>query len=280
MRRREFVGRVLGTLAAVPAFGACAASARTGAPSAEPVPRVRAAPSNAVLQLAPWGEELARDLDATLAAARALGVAAVEWPSPYAPFGRPRQEVRAALDRAGLWAASTMVGTGLLYRGWDRALEAARALGCTRVTASGPGPEERRTAADWPEMIDAYAAAAERARAGGLGFAVRTDAWMHAGADGHTPLAALLADAEATEVGVALDVRAAQSVGDAVGAARLVGPRLASLHLRPYDLEDRALVGALHAATSGAATRWIVMPEGGPRVGGERLRHALRAVRT
>lgn len=218
----------------------------------------RVPPPLVELQLGPLGRELARDLDATLAAVRALGVAAVELPSPYAPFDRAPAMVRAALDRAGLVAPGTLVGTGLLYRGWDRALDAARALGCTRVTCAPPLPEERRDARDWPELLDVYAAAAERAGAAGLAFAVRADAWMVVGTP-RAPLDALLASQRAARVRVALDVGAAREAGAGADALlRRLGPRAATLHVRAADA---GLLAALRAADAGA--RWVVVPDGG-----------------
>ena len=73
---------------------------------------------------------IARDLDGTLAAVAAIGYAEVELFSPYLSGARAPRAVRAALDRAGLAAVSTHVSSGLLYRGWDRHLAAAKAIGC------------------------------------------------------------------------------------------------------------------------------------------------------
>lgn len=241
MHRRAFVGWSIG-----------AGMAALGARPIGTMP-----PPLVELQLGPLGREIERDLDATLAAVRALGVAAVELPSPYAPFDRPSAALRAALDRAGLVAPGTVVGTGLLYRGWDRALDAARTLGCSRITCAAPAPEERRDARDWPELVDVYAAAAARASDAGLAFAVRADAWTLAGTP--MPLARLLGAANASRVGVGLDVAAAREAGvDAAATLRRLGRRATTLTVRA---SDAALLGALRGADAGA--RWVVVPDGG-----------------
>ena len=219
--------------------------------------------------MAPYAERLSRDLAGTLAAVRAAGARAVEWPSPYLPAGVPPAAVRAALDDAGLRVSGVQVGTGPLYRRWERALSAAAALGAPHIACAPPGPEERRSPEDWPELVAVLGHAAERARAAGLGFQVRADGWMLAGPPGATPLDRLLAAAGASGagVGVALDVRAARDAGvDPSAAIVRLGRRLGAILVRPADLSEGAgatLVAAVRAA--GAAPVWVAVPDAGAR---------------
>jgi sugar phosphate isomerase/epimerase len=271
MQRREFVVGLLGAGVACMAPSSGRPSSRgpsVATPSVRPM----------ALQLAPLLGDLARDLDATLAAVRALGVAVVELPSPYAPFDRAPAIVRGALDRAGLAAEGTLVGTGPLYRGWDRALDAARTLGCTRITCAGPSPDERRGPRDWQELLAVFAGAAERAKAMGLEFGIRADAWMLSGPAGDTPLDALLAAASARAVALTLDVRAAREAHvDPLATMARLGARVTVLHVRAADL-GATDEGTRLARAGQADAALVVVPDEGPGTGLERAARALDLV--
>ena len=272
MHRRDFLHGLLRAGAIVVALPACARAARRNTAAADPALE---------LQLGSLMGDMERDMAGTLASVRAAGVEIVELPSPYAPFGQPRGTVRAALDAAGLRAAGTLVGTGLLYRAWDRALDAARTLGCTRVTCGAPQPEERRSARDWPELLDVYGAAAERARAAGLSFALRTEPWMFDARAGTSPLQALLDAPAARRVGIALDVGGVRETRDALAdVVQRLGTRLVTAHVRAADVADAPGIAPLARLAATDAARWIITPDGGPGTITERVRRAHDAART
>ena len=272
MRRRDFLHGLLRASGATIVLPACARTAALGE-------RREAAPT-LELQLGPFRGDLERDMGGTLASVRAAGVAGVEMPSPYAPFGQPRAAVRAALDAAGLRAEGTLVGAGLVYRGWDRALDAARALGCTRVTCAAPQPEERRSERDWPELLDVYGAAAERARAAGMAFALRAEPWMFDARTGASPVQQLLDAPAARRVGLALDVGGVRETRVAIAElVRLLGTRLVTAHVRAADVTDATAVAPLVPRASTGAARWIVVPGGGAGTVTERARRAFDPAR-
>jgi hypothetical protein len=102
--------------------------------------------------------------DATLAAVAAIGYRDVVINDLYAPIN---------LSKAGLTASTVHVTTPLLYRGIDRHLAKAKALGCRYFVLGRVDPEERRTAQDWHELAALCNRAGEAARKAGLRFGYR-----------------------------------------------------------------------------------------------------------
>lgn len=113
------------------------------------------------------GLELNAYDDATLSAVAAIGYRDVVVNDLYAPA------LRAALQQAGLSASAVHVTTPLLYRGIDRHLAVARALGCKYFVCGRLDPEERRTPQDWHELAAVFNRAGEAARKAGLRFGYR-----------------------------------------------------------------------------------------------------------
>jgi hypothetical protein len=105
--------------------------------------------------------------DDTLRQVAAMGYRDVAIDDLYAPG------LRAALDRAGLKPSAVHVTTPLLYRGLDRHLAAAKALGCQYFVCGRVDPDERRTAQDWHELAALFNYAGAAARKIGLRFGYR-----------------------------------------------------------------------------------------------------------
>ncbi len=113
------------------------------------------------------GIELTAYDDSTLDAVAAKGYRDVVVDDLYAPG------LGAGLKRAGLAASAVHVTTPLLYRGIDRHLIAATALGCRYFVCGRVDPEERRTEQDWYELAALFNRAGEAAKKAGLRFGYR-----------------------------------------------------------------------------------------------------------
>ena len=240
MNRRRFLAAGLATLAASPA-------AR------------RPAPGTARLGLHLWAacDALARDLDGTLRAIAAAGYAEVELYSPYLLGGRSPRELRTALDRAGLAAVSTHVTTALLYRGWERHLEAARALGCRHVVCAHLAPEERRTARDWHELAALFDGAGEIARTAGLRFGYLAGAVDLTRVQERRPYDVLVAGTDPSRVHFELDLDSVERAGvdSAVLLDRAAG-RVVALHVG--DARDARLARFLDRAQAAGVDHLFV----------------------
>ena len=113
------------------------------------------------------GIELTGYDNRTLDAVAAQGYRDVAVNDLYAP------SLRATLARVGLSASAVHVTTPLLYRGIDRHLGAAAALGCRYFVCGRVDPEERRTPQDWHELAAVFNRAGEATRKAGLRFGYR-----------------------------------------------------------------------------------------------------------
>jgi sugar phosphate isomerase/epimerase len=108
---------------------------------------------------------------ATLSAVAAIGYRDVAVNNLYAPA------LRRALDNAGLHASAVHVTTPLLYRGIERHLAVAAALGCQYFVCGHLDPEERRTQQDWHELAAVFNRMGDATRKAGmrLGYRVQGD---------------------------------------------------------------------------------------------------------
>jgi sugar phosphate isomerase/epimerase len=116
------------------------------------------------------GIEVSMYDDATLRTIAGIGYRDVVLDDLYA-VERP------ALDRAGLSASAVHVTTPLLYRGIDRHLATAHALGCRYFVCGHLDPEEHRTQQDWHELAALFNRAGDTARKAGLrlGYRIQGD---------------------------------------------------------------------------------------------------------
>jgi sugar phosphate isomerase/epimerase len=118
------------------------------------------------VQLYTLRARLDADLDATLAALAGTGARHVELAGLY---GRTGEEMRAALDSAGLTAVAAHVGIDRFDHEPDAVLAEAEALGYTTIVV--PMVPHPASAAEAAEQVDRLRAAAAVAERGGLRFA-------------------------------------------------------------------------------------------------------------
>lgn len=245
MNRRRFLATgfvALSTAAASRVLGA--SRARVWGPTRRSLDRIG-------LQLSSVRDALVRDLDGTLTAVAGIGYAEVELFSPYLFGARAPRELRAALDRAGLAAVSTHVSTGLLYRGWERHLEAAKTLGCRYVVCGNVAPEERRTARDWHELAAVFNRAGEAARAVGLRFGYHNNDFEFAPVQGALPYDVLLMETDQTLVGFELDLAGvAKSGADPLATLERAASRFFALHVGDPAAVQRTAVGRSSSPTN------------------------------
>lgn len=249
-----------------PVLVTCAAPRRPASTTASP---------RLVLSLGAFAAALAREPGPTLDAARAAGAELVELPSPHPPPGSSLARLRQALDAAGLVVASARVGTGRLYRGWERTLDAAATLGCQALTCAAPQPDERPTARDWAELGELFARAGEAAAGARVELRVLVDAAWAASPGVGDPLRLVLRATEAAAVAFVVDTRgAAAAPDDALVLLRKGGRRVRGVVV---DGREGPGAPALAAARVVGAEEWIVAvadaDRGGPPFA--RVREAL-----
>jgi hypothetical protein len=169
------------------------------------------------------GLELNAYDDSTLGAVAGIGYRDVAINDLYAPA------LRAALSRAGVTASTVHVTTPLLYRGLDRHLGVAAALGCRYFVCGRVDPEERRTQQDWHELAAVFNRVGDAAKKVGLRFGYRVQ-------------------------GAELDVMRAETDPALVWLeARAPGPRCFAV-----DLDETANADVLRAAKAAGVEHYYV----------------------
>jgi sugar phosphate isomerase/epimerase len=158
------------------------------------------------LQLFTVRQDFTRDANATLAAVADIGYTEVELFSLYAPEAWTTRDLRTALDRAGLAARSAHVVSALLYRGWERHLEVASALGCQYIVCATPASGERRTLRDWHEMAQLFNRVGEMARQAKLQFGYHNHDFEFARLEGQVPYDVPLTETDPALVQFELDL--------------------------------------------------------------------------
>jgi sugar phosphate isomerase/epimerase len=149
---------------------------------------------------------------------------------------REPAETRAMLDRVGLSCASARIATPALYRGWDRFLDAANALGARWITLANVPYEERLHLRDWHEIADVLNEAGDAARRRGLTLCYHNHAFELESLEGKVPLDLLLASTERELVKLQMDVYWMTRGGrNPATEIRRLGSRVATLHLKDMD---------------------------------------------
>jgi sugar phosphate isomerase/epimerase len=149
---------------------------------------------------------------------------------------REPAETRAMLDRVGLACRSARVATPALYRGWDRFLDAANALGARWITLANISYEERLHLRDWQELADVLNKAGDAARSRGLSLCYHNHAFELEALEGKIPLDLLLASTDPALVKLQMDVYWMTRGGrNPAAEIRRLGSRVATLHLKDMD---------------------------------------------
>jgi sugar phosphate isomerase/epimerase len=178
--------------------------------------------------------EAERDFDAMLAEVAAIGYRELDM-YIYAS-GREATATRAAIDRVGLTCPSARVTTASLYRGWDRFLDAAGALGSRYITLANVPPDERRGIRDWQELATIFSRCGEAASRVGLTFCYHCHDFDFVPLEGRVPYDLVLAETDPRFLQIQMDVYWFTRGGrDPVAELRRLRDRVASLHLKDMD---------------------------------------------
>jgi sugar phosphate isomerase/epimerase len=189
--RRTF-GRTLGALA-----GAALTSSVTAA---------RARLGRIGLELYSVRDAMARDPEGTLAAVRAMGYDDVELLWSFGNFKRTPQQVRAALNQAGLRAPSAHASSDVIFVGWERSLEIAKLIGQEYIIIPSFSPETTRSLDDWREWADRFNTAGALARRAGIWLAFHNEPDHVRPIDGQVPYEVFLERTDPTVVRHQLDI--------------------------------------------------------------------------
>ena len=171
MRRRQFIQTVSATL--------IAPSALRAAPFTAKPRRLK----RVGIQLYTLRDDAKKDLGKTLADIAAMGYKDVEMLGGMGNFGASPKQVRAMLQRNGLRAPSTHVGTNVLDA-LDRAFDDAHAIGHQYVVVASLPEDQAKTLDDYRRWADRFNEAGAKARRAGLWFGFHDEANDFAKVDG------------------------------------------------------------------------------------------------
>ena len=236
--RREF----LTTMAA--GLGAAAVGARRL--SAAGKAAIETALSGPVgLQLWSLREHLPKDLPGTLAKVRAMGFTEVEGAGLW---GHTLQDLRAALDTAGLRCQSTHLGFERLRDDAAVALAEAKGLGATWAVCPWIPHDKTFTKDDASRSAEAFNRFGKAARDAGLGFAYHCHGYEFVPSGQGTLWDTLVAGTDPELVAFQIDVfHAFNGGGDPVAVIEKLNGRVPSLHVK-----DIAKGLTITAGSSGA----------------------------
>jgi len=231
MRRREFVQALSAVLAAPVA--ACAMPRASGA-----APRRL---GRIGVQLYSLRDAAKADLDRTLGDIAAIGYKDVEMLMAMGNFGASPAQVRAMLDKHGLRAPSTHIGTRELAA-LDKAMDDAATIGHQYlILADTPGPL-RKSLDGFRSWADQLNKAGEQARKRDLWIAFHDEADDFVKLDGQVGYDVLMQRTDPSVVRAQLDIgNAAVGGADPVAYMKKYGDRYWSFHIK-----DAPSIGAAH----------------------------------
>jgi len=206
------------------------------------------------VQLYTLREEMAADVDRTLAAVAEIGYAEVEFAGLY---GLTARQMREKLDAVGLRAASSHHGIEAVRENWEQTLEDAQELGQRLIVVPGlPGDERSRDGLS--RIADDFNSGGEMASAAGLRFGYHNHDWEFAAFDdGTVPMDHLLDRTDAEFVDWQMDVFwAVQGGADPFEQLSRRGRRVRSIHVK-----DRTPAGDMVAVGDGVIDFARFIPE-------------------
>ena len=195
------------------------------------------------IQLYSVRQQMAQDLDATLAAVKAAGYSEVE----AASFPKKSaKEIRESLDKAGLKCVSAHHPFADLHARFDELAAFDKELGVSYVICASPGYRNPAAAGggprpytldDWHYNADQFNAMGEKLAAAGLMFGYHNHTREFVKTDGTTPYAELLRLTDAKKVKLELDCGWAMVAGvNPVDLMRANPNRFSMLHVKDFKL--------------------------------------------
>jgi sugar phosphate isomerase/epimerase len=220
--RREFITTVstgIGT----------AALAGGRAMAAEPTIKT---PIKGIVGLQLWSlrESLPKDLPGTLARIRAMGFEQVEGAGLW---GHTVQDLRAALDKAGLRCPSAHMGDDRLRTDMAGAFAEARAMGASWIVCPWISHGQTFTRDDAMKAAELFNRVGKAARGEGLHFGYHTHGYEFVPSPDGTLFDTLVKNTDADTVAFQIDLlHTYHGGGDPVAIINAQGKRVASLHLK------------------------------------------------
>ena len=180
MHRRNFVRAMAATLV-LPAIG-CASTSAATIPAATGGRRLK----RVGLQLYTLRDAAKVDLERTLTDIAAVGYRDVELLGSMNNFGMPPDKLRALLDRLGLRAPSTHVGTDALDN-LDQQIDVAKTLGHEYLIVASFPEEKRKTLDDYRMWADRFNEAGALTQKRGIWLAFHNEPEHVTPIDGQIP---------------------------------------------------------------------------------------------
>jgi sugar phosphate isomerase/epimerase len=172
------------------------------------------------------------DLERTLADIAAVGYRDVELLGSMNNFGMAPERLRAVLDRLGLRAPSTHVGTNVLDD-LDRQIDVAKTLGHEYLIVAGFPEERRKTLDDYRQWADRFNVAGTAARARGVWLGFHNHGPDVALIDGQVPYDLFVDRTDPALVRLQLDTgNMAMGGRDPLSYLDRYGPRYWSFHIK------------------------------------------------
>jgi sugar phosphate isomerase/epimerase len=229
MQRRTFVKTMAASLV-LPVIG-CASSPSVVTASSPSVVSGRRLKRVGV-QLYSLRDAAKVDLERTLADIAAIGYRDVELLGSMNNFGIPPERLRAVLDRLGLRAPSTHVGTDMLDD-IDRQIDVAKTLGHEYLIVAGFPESRRKTLDDYRQWADRFNTAGAVARARGVWIAFHNHGPDVTPIDGQVPYDLFVDRTELTVVRQQLDTgNMAMGGRDPISYLERYGSRYWSFHIK------------------------------------------------
>lgn len=185
------------------------------------------------LQLYTVRDEMARDVERTLARVAEIGYREVEF-AGY--FNREPKALRAALDAVGLSAPSAHVPFEALGDQWPKTFEDAQAIGHRYLVVPWIPEDQRRTLDGYRRVGERFNRAGEAAQAAGLQFGYHNHDFEFPPVEGRVPYDVLLESTDAKLVQMELDlywIRAAG--GDPLAYFARHPGRFTLVHVKDMD---------------------------------------------
>jgi sugar phosphate isomerase/epimerase len=175
--------------------------------------------------------DVQRDFEGTMRQVAAIGYRDLDMYIYESNLEAPA--TRAILDRLGLICTSARVRTTSLYRGWERFLDAANALGAKFITLADVPAPERVTLQDYHELAALFNRCGAIAQQHGLTFCYHNhDAELQI-LEGRVPYDVLIAETDPKVVHLQMDVYWMVHGGrDPVPELRRLAGRVSTLHLK------------------------------------------------
>lgn len=162
------------------------------------------------MQLYTVRNEMAKDVDGTLAKVAAIGYKEVEF-AGY--FDKAPTDIRAMLDSHGLTAPSTHVGYDMLGDKFPQVVEASRTIGHRYIVNPWIDESIRNQPGAWKRAAETFNRAGEISKKAGIQFAYHNHHFEFVPVDGQMPLETLLKECDPALVKIELDLCWAAAAG-------------------------------------------------------------------